>query len=120
MKRLLAYLFIVLVLNLGTTFQTKAGSAGILQYCFYKGNWSLIYKWEKNFKNNTRWCKIIKKSENPEFYNELFKNALHHSQKWWIQTNTLQRIVDKHEAIANKYKKLEEEILAKKRAEELK
>ena len=89
-----------------------------MQYCIYQGQWSLIFKFEKNFKNNTRWCKIIKKSENPEFYTELFKKSMQWQGKWYIETVSLRRIVDKHEAIAQKYKKMEEEILAKQKASE--
>ena len=110
MKKILIYFFLVCVLNIGTTFQAKAGTLGVLQYCIYQGQWSLIFKYEKNFKNNTQWCRIIKKSENPDFYNELFRKALQHSGKWWITTATLKRIVKKHEDIENKYKEMEKEI----------
>ena len=58
------------------------------------------------------------KSENPEFYTELFKKSMQWQGKWYIETVSLRRIVDKHEAIAQKYKKMEEEILAKQKASE--
>ena len=110
MRKILIFCFLICVSNIGATFQVEAGTKGVLQYCFYKGQWSLIFKYEKKFKNNTQWCRIVKKSENPDFYNELFKKAIQHSGKWWITTATLERIVKKHEAIENKYKEMEKEI----------
>ena len=118
MRKILIYFFLIFVFNSGNNFQAQAGTKGVLQYCIYQGQWSLIFKFEKNFKNNTRWCKIIKKSENPEFYTELFKKSMQWQGKWYIETVSLRRIVDKHEAIAQKYKKMEEEILAKQKASE--
>ena len=64
-------------------------SYGVIQYCIYQGQWSLVFKHKINFKNNTQWCKIVYKSENPALYDELFKKALAHSGKHWISTNTL-------------------------------
>ena len=110
MKKTLIYFFLLFVINVSSTFQLKAGTYGVLQYCFYQGQWSLITKFEKNFKNNTQWCRILKKSENTDFYNEIFRKALQHQGKWWIQTETLKRIVKKHEDIENKYKEMEKEI----------
>jgi hypothetical protein len=117
MKKTLIYFFLVLVLNMGTIFQAKAATLGVLQYCFYQGKWSLIFKYEKNFKNNTQWCKIVKKSENLDFYNELFKKTRAYDGKFYIETATLKKIVNKQEAIENKYKQIENEILAKQKKE---
>ena len=82
MRKILIYFFLIFVFNSGNNFQAQAGTKGVLQYCIYQGQWSLIFKFEKNFKNNTRWCKIIKKSENPEFYTELFKKSMQWQGKY--------------------------------------
>ena len=125
MKKILIYFILLFVFNVGNSFQAQAGTAGILQYCFYEGRWSAIFKSEREFKNNTRWCKIVKKSEDPDFYNQIFKIAIRHRNSsgdllWFIETARLRRVVDKHEASVAKYKKIEEDVLAKTKADEKK
>ena len=114
MKKILIYFILFFIFNLGNSFQAQAGTAGLLQYCFYKGRWSLIFKSEREFQNNTQWCKIVKKSEYPDFYGQIFRASIRHRGNtgkllWYIETSRLRRIVDKHEASIAKYKKIEEE-----------
>ena len=103
MKKILIYFILFFVFNVGNSFQAQAGTAGILQYCFLEGRWSAMIKKEKEFWNNTQICKIVKKSEDPDFYNQIFKIAIRHRNSrgdllWFIETARLRRVVDKHEA----------------------
>ncbi len=123
MKKILIYFILFFFFNVGNSFQAQAGTVGILQYCFYEGRWSEMIKSEKDFYNNTQWCKIVKKSEDPDFYGQIFRASIRHRDnkgklRWFIETSRLRRIVDKHEASVAKYKKIEEDDLAKPKADE--
>ena len=47
MRKILIYFFLIFVFNSGNNFQAQAGTKGVLQYCIYQGQWSLIFKFEK-------------------------------------------------------------------------
>ena len=123
MKKILIYFILFFVFNVGNSFQAQAGTPGVLQYCIYTGQWSEMIKLESEFINNTQWCKIVKKSEDPDFYGQIFRASIRHRDnsgnlRWFIQTSKLGRIVDKHEASVSKYKKIEEDNLTKSKADE--
>lgn len=98
-------LFSLLIICISATFfytTDTYAAKGELQYCFYKGRWSQIFKRERNYISNTRWCKIIQKSDNPNLYNDIFRKSIGHDNKWWIETKTLERIVSKYDYEDNK------------------
>ena len=54
------FFFLICVSNIGTTFQAEVEQR-VLQYCFYKGQWSLIFKYEKNLKIIRNGAELLKK-----------------------------------------------------------
>ena len=83
-------LFSLLIIYISVLFYTTDTYAkkGELQYCFYKGRWSQIFK-ERNYISNTRW-QNNSKMNNPNLYNDIFRKSIG-LIIMWIETKTLEK-----------------------------
>ena len=97
MKRLLAYLFLVLGLGLVVSVKAEANKYE-LQYCLYEGNsWSEVKKWKSTFRVGHDKCKIIDKRKNRGLFLGIVKHmrpSLNKSPtEYTIDTYKLKRLI---------------------------
>ena len=77
MKRLIAYLFIVLGLGLAFSVDTNAKE---LQYCAYQVKTATVYFNKKKFRNYG--CNIVKSSENLDLYNAIKSSVIRNNGEY--------------------------------------